>query len=100
MHTYGGRGVSKPGLSKADREAHTIIYMSDTQPAKLPEESDLNKKPIAVDKSSPDQKLHLSSRLNFAKIHTVNWNVKVMNVGRVARESMPLLVAYWQQSLE
>jgi hypothetical protein len=74
--------------------------MSDTKPAKLPEESDLNKKPIAVDKSSPDQKLHPSSRLNFAKIHTVNWNVKVMNVGRVARESMPLLVAYWKQSLE
>jgi hypothetical protein len=100
VNTYGGRGVSKPGLSKADREAHTIIYMSDTEPTKLREESDLNKKPIAVDKSSPDQKLHSSSRLNFAKIHTVNWNVKVMNVGRVARESMPLLVTYWKQSLE
>ena len=74
--------------------------MSDTEPAKLPEEFDLNKKPIAVDKSSYDQKLHPSSRLNFAKIHTVNWNVKVMNVGRVTRESMPLLAAYWKQSLE
>jgi hypothetical protein len=74
--------------------------MSDTEPTKLREESDLNKKPIAVDKSSPDQKLHPSSRLNFAKIHTVNWNVKVMNVGKVARESMPLLVAYWKQGLE
>jgi mRNA-degrading endonuclease toxin of MazEF toxin-antitoxin module len=100
VHTYGGRGVSKPGLSKADREAHTIIYMSDTEPTKLPEESDLNKTPIAVEKSSSDQKLHPSSRLNFAKIHTVNWNVKVMNVGKVARESMPRLVAYWRQSLE
>jgi hypothetical protein len=49
----------------------------------------LNKTPIAVDKSSPDQKLQPSSRLNIAKIHTVNWNVKVMNVGRVTRESMP-----------
>jgi mRNA-degrading endonuclease toxin of MazEF toxin-antitoxin module len=74
--------------------------MSDSEPTKLPKESDLNKKPIAVDKSSPDQKLQSSSRLNFAKVHTVNWNVKVMNVGRVARESMPLLVAYWKQSLE
>jgi hypothetical protein len=100
VHTYGGRGVAKPGLSKADREAHTIIYMSDTKPAKLPEESDLNKTPIAVDKASPDQKLHPLSRLNFAKIHTVNWNVKVMNVGKVAGESMPQLVAYWKQSLE
>ena len=74
--------------------------MSDTKPAKLPEESDLNKTPIAVDKASPDQKLHPLSRLNFAKIHTVNWNVKVMNVGKVAGESMPQLVAYWKQSLE
>jgi len=100
VNTYGGRGVSKSGFSKADREAHTIIYMSDTEPTKLPGESQMNKKPIAVDKSSPDQKLLPSSRLNFAKIHTVGWNVKVMDVGTVARESMPLFVTYWRQSLE
>jgi hypothetical protein len=74
--------------------------MSDTKPFKLPEETDMNKKPIAVDKSSSDQKLDEMSRLNFSRVHTVIWNVKVMNVGRVSRESMPSLVSYWRQTLE
>lgn len=100
VNTYGGRGVSKPGLSKADREAHSIIHMSDTEPRRLAEETNMNKKPIAVDKSSADQKLDEMSRINFSRIHTVNWNVKVMNVGKVARESMPSLVTYWKKTLE
>lgn len=74
--------------------------MSDTKPRRLPEEIDMNKRPIAVDKSSPDQKLDDMSRLNFSRVHTVIWNVKVMDVGKVARESIPTLVAYWKQTLE
>jgi hypothetical protein len=93
-------GVSKPGFTKADQEAHSIIYISDTKPTKLEEEVDLNKRPIAVDKASPNQKLHPMSRINFSKVHIVIWNVKVMNVGRVARESLPTLVGYWRQTLE
>jgi hypothetical protein len=73
--------------------------MSDTEPRKLPGETDMNKKPIAVDKASPDQKLDAMSRINFSTVHTVMWNVKVMNVGRVTQESMPRLVAYWRQAL-
>jgi hypothetical protein len=59
----------------------------------------MNKRPIAVDKASPDQKLDAMSRINFARVHTVNWNVKVMNVGRVTRESMPALISYWKKDL-
>ena len=74
--------------------------MSDTKPVRLREETDMNKRPIAVEKSSPDQKLDEMSRLNFSRVHTVIWNVKVMDVGRVARESIPTLVTYWKQTLE
>jgi hypothetical protein len=74
--------------------------MSDTRPYQLPEEVGMNKRPIAVDKSSPDQKLDPMSRLNFSRVHTVIWNVKVMDVGRVTRESIPTLVTYWKQTLE
>jgi hypothetical protein len=66
---------------------------------KLRAENDMNKKPIAVDKASPDQKLDKMSRINFARVHTVNWNVKVMNVGKVTRESMPALISYWRDEL-
>jgi mRNA-degrading endonuclease toxin of MazEF toxin-antitoxin module len=74
--------------------------MSGTRPSRLATETDMNKKPIAVDKASSDQKLDAMSRINFARVHTVNWNVKVMNVGRVTRESMPSLITYWKKALE
>ena len=70
--------------------------MSDAKPFRLPEEVDMNKRPIAVDKSSPDQKLHEMSRLNFSRVHTVIWNVKVMNVGKVTDASMPAFESYWR----
>jgi hypothetical protein len=40
------------------------------------------------------------SRLNFKKIYTVEYNVKVMNVGKVTKDSLPVLIGYWRNSLE
>src|SRR5450755_4317444 len=92
--TYNGQGVTKPGLSEYDRQAHSIVYMTDTQPYCLPaEEKDLFiNKPIAVEKASRDQKLDHMSRLNFKKIYTVEYKVKVMNVGKVTKDSLPVLI--------
>jgi hypothetical protein len=101
INTYNSQGVTKPGLSDEDKRAHTVIYMSDTQPFSLPEEKrDLTKKPIAVEKASDDQKLDIMSRLNFKKIYTVEHNVKVMNVGKVTRDLLPVFLKYWKQSLD
>jgi hypothetical protein len=101
INTYNGQGVTKPGLSESDRRAHAIIYMTDTRPFCLPEEERyLTKKPIAVEKASADQKLDSMSRLNFKKVYTIEHNVKVMNVGRVAKDSQPPLLGYWLQSLQ
>jgi hypothetical protein len=102
INTYNGQGVTKPGLSEHDRQAHSIVYMTDTQPYCLPaEEKDLLiNKPIAVEKASGDQKLDHMSRLNFKKIYTVEYNVKVMNVGKVTKDSLPALIGYWRNSLE
>ncbi len=92
INTYNGKGVLD--LSKEEREAHTIIHMSDTKPSLLPGEV-MTKKPIAVCKESADQKLDDTSRLNFGKVYSVEWIVKVMNIGKVSRESMPHLLGYW-----
>jgi hypothetical protein len=101
INTYNGQGVTKPGLSESDRRAHAIAYMTDTRPFCLPEEERyLNKKPIAVEKASADQKLDPMSRLNFKKVYTIEHNVKVMNVGKVAKDSLPALLVYWRQSLQ
>jgi hypothetical protein len=54
------------------------------------------KNPIAVVPAGPDQKLHPKSRINFDKLHTVEYNVKVMHVGRVAADSLHNLSLYYQ----
>jgi hypothetical protein len=75
--------------------------MADTRPFCLPEEEKyLSKKPIAVEKASVDQRLDPMSRLNFKKVYTIEHNVKVMNVGKVAKDSLPALLGYWRQSLQ
>ena len=102
INTYNGQGVTKAGLSEHDRQAHSIIYMTDTLPFCLQAEEQylLINKAIAVEKASYDQKLDPMSRLNFKKIYTVEHNVKVMNVGQVTKESLPVLLGYWRKSLE
>jgi hypothetical protein len=101
INTYNRQGVTKPGLTREDMWAHSIIHMTDTQPFCLPEEEkSLVKKAIAVEKAAEDQKLDPMSRLNYRKVYTIEHNVKVMNVGRVTRDSIPVLLGYWRKSLE
>jgi hypothetical protein len=60
----------------------------------LDEETGMTKKPIRVNPVTA-QRLDPLSRINFAKVYTVEHNVRVMPVGQVAEESKYLLVAYW-----
>jgi hypothetical protein len=39
------------------------------------------------------------SRLNYKKVYTVEHNVKVMDVGRVTRESLGVLLGYWRNTI-
>ena len=96
IYTYGGQGVLKSGFSDDDRQKHTVIYMSGDRPTDLQDSHLMDKEFIAVDPASPDQRLHRMSRLDFRRVHTVEHNVKVKNIGRVSKRSMPYLVSYFQ----
>jgi hypothetical protein len=97
INTYNYQGVAKKGLSPEDRQAHSIIYMDDTKPAiHAAEKGMMFKSPIAVCAASSEQKLHCMSRINFGKVYSVEWNVKVMNVGKVHRDSMINFEGYWR----
>jgi hypothetical protein len=95
ISTYGGQGTAKKGV---DPSAHAIIYMSDTTPSRLPSETGMTKKPLRVDPAGADQKLDAMSRVSFARIHTVEHNVKVMEVGRISPSSMKDLVCYFRST--
>jgi hypothetical protein len=80
--TYGYQGVLKRGVHP---ECHTVVYSSSKGPKLLEGEKGLlTKKPIKIDMKDPSEKLDPLSRLNYAKTYTVEHNVKVFFIGRVA----------------
>jgi hypothetical protein len=96
--TYQGKGVAKRGLSDEDRRAHAIIYMEGTNIRPTAAERDMmDKESIAVHAAATDQKLDPMSRINFGKVHTIEHNVKVMNVGRISRDDLDDFKHYWNQ---
>ena len=100
INTYNRQGVAKKGLSPEDRQAHSIIYMDNTKPAIHPAEKGMMfMSPIAVSAASSEQKLHYMSRINFGKVYSVEWNVKVMNVGKVHRDSKFNFESYWRRTI-
>lgn len=60
-------------------------------------EKGLTRQPIRMEASSPRHKLDRASRLNYAKIYTVEHNVKVWFIGEVHQESCEHLVADYNE---
>ncbi|KAK5732041.1 hypothetical protein LTR17_010877 [Elasticomyces elasticus] len=93
---YGSRGVGKRGIKKSD---HSIIYIGRHAPQPLPDE-----RPIRCDQGMqtqairvvPDgmtEKLDPMSRLDYARVYTVQHNIKVVPIGWVHPESMDALTS-------
>ena len=91
--TYGGRATTKPGVNPRE---HAVVYTSQEPPALLTGETGIVKDPIRVDTGRQDIWLDPRSRLNFGLQQPVQHNVKVKDLGRVAPEDMPNLMAYWR----
>ncbi|KIX93189.1 uncharacterized protein Z520_11043 [Fonsecaea multimorphosa CBS 102226] len=97
ISTYGKRGLAKFKRSPTDIDAHSIIYMDDTEPQHQPGEPRSNKIPIAVKKASPDQRLNPWSRLCYSQPQTVQHTVKTLDVGWVTKDCLPYLLSYFQR---
>ena len=73
--TYGGQGVLKKGVHA---KHHTAIYSGEeARVFKGEKEKGMTKRPIRITTSSPRHKLDKASRLNYARVYTVEYNVKV-----------------------
>lgn len=98
INTYSGHGVGKRGFNQADIDAHAIIYMQPERPRAIAREPSMRKTPIKVIPVGGET-LDAASRINFSKPHSIDHNVKFLNIGKVAQESMPYLSTYWKQYL-
>jgi hypothetical protein len=96
INTYRGMGVTRTSFNAADVQAHAIIHMDGSEPITLPGEPRLTKMPIVVDKAGEDKKLDPASRIRFDKVFSIEYNVKVKNVGKISQKSMPYFRRYWQ----
>ena len=92
--TYSGQGVNKKGVKAED---HTIIYTD--RPIRRSGEKDkgLTRKAIRVKPAGSRHKLDEASRLNYAKLYTVEYNVKVWFIGKIHEDSEWQLSADYNQ---
>jgi hypothetical protein len=79
--TYGRQGTLKYGVHPQD---HAAIYSSGREGPLVLDNEDLGQPPIRVNVIDVSHKLDPTSRLNYAKIYTVEHNVKVYFIGKVA----------------
>jgi hypothetical protein len=80
--TYGGQGTLKPGVHPED---HAPIYSSKHEGPQIREGEEMENVPIRVDVIDLSHKLDPMSRLNYAKLYTVEHNVKVFFIGKIAK---------------
>ena len=97
INTYAGRGLLKFKNSPDDVKAHSIIYMTGTTANYLPTEPITQKRPIAVDRTQQGVKLDPASRLCYSRPHTVEHNVKSMEIGVVPQECLSDLLRYYKE---
>jgi hypothetical protein len=82
--TYGGQGTLKYGVHPED---HAPIYSSRRDGPCLLEGEQPGKEAIRVEVIDLSHKLDPMSRLNYAKLYTVEHNVKVFFIGKIAKSS-------------
>ena len=92
IFTYGGQGVLKSGVHPED---HGVAYSSVKEgPFLLERESGLmSNGPIRIKAVDQKHRLDPLSRINYSKVYTVEYNVKVFFIGEVARDCLKLLAA-------
>lgn len=94
IYSYGGKGTTKRGLKEAEIKCHAIAYSSGQEDKPLPGEEEngalmLKSFPVDTVKGVTLQK---ASRVRFDTPHTVSYNIRVRDMGRVPHEHRQRLV--------
>ena len=95
--TYNHKGIVRPGINRGD---HAIIYSGKTAPQPLPGEPEFLKSPIRIVLKLPHEKLLKESWINYAKIYSVEHNVKVKFIGQIAPSSQKIFMSDFDATWE
>ena len=91
VHTYGRQATSKPGVVVDDHAAIVPLGRSMQLHA---EEKPLSKQPLYIILEDRNIDIDYTSRIDFARIYTFEYNVPIRNIGRVSAESIGILEEY------
>jgi hypothetical protein len=95
IHTYNGQATTKPGVVAQD---HAAVVADNDEVQYLPQEAELAKTPIYIKvENTSTGPIDPASRINFAKIYTVEYNVKVRKVGRIVADSVWRMDQYFAE---
>ncbi|CAO2655104.1 Nn.00g101680.m01.CDS01 [Neocucurbitaria sp. VM-36] len=99
ISNYSGQGVLKPGCIPSE---HAVVYLSGTQPHYIRGELEagMNKEPIEVIPTDSSITMRPESRIRFSKIHAVEMNVKVKDLGYVHPNSRAKLLQYYKEGYD
>jgi len=85
--TYGRQGCVNMSDEKAAK--HGIIHMASSKPERLLLEPELGVEPICARMTAPGQILAKESRINYAKLATIEHNAMVSFIGHVIYHDIP-----------
>src|ERR1700753_3086162 len=98
IHSYGNKGTT---ARHARPREHLLIYSGDSPPKLVDGESEvvLEKPPIKVTLDPSADPLRPTSRLAISKLHTVEHNVPVAVIGKIAPRDVGRLRQYSAEAL-
>ncbi|RYP20045.1 hypothetical protein DL765_002971 [Monosporascus sp. GIB2] len=88
ISTYEGKACTKNGVRASK---HGIVYELSRHkrpPRPLKKEPELGFEPVAIEIYADNEKLQLESRVNYSKLVTIEHNVKVFFIGKVAQQHL------------
>ncbi|KAI0966509.1 hypothetical protein F4678DRAFT_448711 [Xylaria arbuscula] len=87
IHTYQGRGTTKPDIKLHDHAKMYRIGNTEVE-AEFPLRKPIG---IVIEGESELHQLHPASLVNFGKIHTIEHDISVMNIGYVPKSQVACL---------
>jgi len=82
--TYQMQGAKKHGVNQED---HAIIYTEKIRSEEINRDEGMTKRAIEMVPRTHRDKLEPKSRINYAKIYTVEHNCKVLFIGQITKGS-------------
>ncbi|KAH3962717.1 hypothetical protein HBI04_019780 [Parastagonospora nodorum] len=95
IFTYNGQGTLKRGCTASE---HAPVYMTGTQATTYQGELErgMTKEPIEVTPDDETETMLPASRLRFGKHYSIEWNVKVREIGIVAPRYRSRLMKHYR----